>query len=128
MPVEFRFDSRKGALFGTMKSPLTLEEYRSSIEAIVRSREHPPDIRTLWDLRELDFNEINSNFEESLIKISEEFPERGSAKIAFVVGGDLGFGIVRMFETLADELGYETMVFKSFSEGENWLLQVTDSP
>jgi hypothetical protein len=123
MPMEFRFDAEKQALFGTITSPLTLDEYRSSIEAIVRSKEHPPDIRTLWDLRELDFNEIDRSLEKSLILVSKEFPERGSAKIAFIVKSDLGFGMTRMFEALADKLGYETKVFRSYSEGENWLIQ-----
>ena len=123
MPMEFRFDSRKKALFGSIKSPLTLEEYRSSLEKIVQSKEYPPDTRTLWDLRELDFSQIDRNFEESLINISKKFPSRGSPRIAFIVESDLAFGMVRMFETLADRLGYQTMVFRSFSEGENWLLQ-----
>jgi hypothetical protein len=123
MPIEFHFDVEKKAIFGTMSSPLTLDEYRSSIDAIVHSTEHPPNIRTLWDLRELDFSEIDRSFEERLISISEEFPERRSVKIAFIVKGDLGFGMLRMFETLADRLRYETKVFRNFSEGENWLLQ-----
>jgi hypothetical protein len=123
MPVEYRVDPEKRAIFGSMKSPLTFEEYRSAIEAIVQSREHPPDIRTLWDLRELDFSEIDRSFEEGLIKISEELPQRGSPRIAFVVGTDLAFGMIRMFESLAERLGYETMVFKSYTEGEDWLLQ-----
>jgi hypothetical protein len=121
--MEFHYDRKKKALFGTLKSPLTVEEYRSSIEAIVRSKDYPPNIRTLWDLRELEFTEIDRRFEESLINISKQFPERRSAKIAFIVKTELGFGMIRMFETLADKLGYETMVFRSYSEGENWLLQ-----
>ena len=123
MPIEFRYDPEKEALFGTMKSPMTLEEYRSSIEAIVRSKEFPPDIRTLWDLGELEFNDVDRSFEESLISISEQFPERGPAKIAFIVKSEVGFGMTRMFEILAEKMGYETMVFRSYSEGENWLIQ-----
>lgn len=123
MPIEFRYDPEKEALFGTMKSPMTFEEYRSSIEAIARSKEFPSDIRTLWDLRELEFNEIDRSFEERLISISEQFPERGPAKVAFIVKSEHDFGMIRMFETLAEKLGYETMVFRSYSEGENWLIQ-----
>jgi len=123
MPIDFRYDSEKEALFGTMKSPITFEEYRSTIEAIVRSNEFPPDIRTLWDLRELEFNEIDRSYEESLISISEQFPERGPAKVAFVVKSELGFGMTRMYEILAEKLGYETMVFRDYSEAENWLIQ-----
>ena len=123
MPMDFRYDQEKEALFGTLNDPFTLQEYRSSIEAIVQSKEFPPDIRTLWDLRGLGFKAIDRNFEEHLISISEQFPERGSAKVALIVQSDLGFGMTRMFEILAEKLGYQTMVFRSYTEGEKWLLQ-----
>ena len=123
MPIEFRYDPEKQALFGTMTGPITLEEYRSTIEAIVHSKEHPPNIRTLWDLSELKFEEIDRSFEESMIRISAQYPERSTAKVAFIVKNKLGFGLTRMFEILAEKLYYETMVFTDYTEGENWVLQ-----
>ena len=123
MPIEFSYDPEKKALFGAMTGSLSLDEYRSSVEAIVRSEEFPPDIRTLWDLRELEFTAIDRSLEVKLVSVSEQFPERSPAKIAFVVKSELGFGMIRMFELLADKLAFRTMVFKSYSEAEAWLLQ-----
>jgi hypothetical protein len=122
MPIEFRYDPEKKALFGAMTSPLSLDEYRSTVAAIVQSEEFPPEIRTLWDLRELEFTAIDRGFEEKLISISEQFPQRSPAKVAFVVKNELGYGMIRMFEMLAEKLAYRTMVFKSYSAGEEWLL------
>ena len=123
MPMEFHFDPEKRALFGTITAPLTLEEFQASIEVVVGSKEFPPDIRTLWDMREFEFKDIDSGLEEGLISISEKFPERRSAKVALIVQNDLGLGKATMFEIMADKLGYKTMVFRSYSEGENWLIQ-----
>jgi hypothetical protein len=122
MPVEIRYDNEKGLLYGSLCSPLTYDEFQSAIETITQSPEYPPDVRTLWDLRQLDFKQTDRKFGETLIAIKQRFPERGTARLAFVVKDDLGFGMSRMYEALADRLPQQTKVFKSYSEGENWLL------
>ncbi len=93
------------------------------MEAVARSSEFPPDVDTLWDLRELDFTEIDSNFERELIQVRDEFPERRRARLALVVEGDLGFGMSRMYEILSESLPQQSKVFRSYSEGEEWLLR-----
>lgn len=123
MPMEFRYDPNKKALFGHIEDPLTLEEYRSSIASIVVSEEFPPDIRTLWDLRDFDFNGVDRVFEEALVGISAEHPERKAARVALVVNNGIGLGRAAMFEIMAKNLGYESMVFTDYPGAELWLLE-----
>lgn len=123
MPVSYSYNSSKEALYGKMTGELSIEEYRSITEEIVSSASYPPNIRTIWDFRGLDFSTITRDFVHALRNVRAAFPKRRAARIAFVVNGDLGFGVTRMFETVCDELDDTSMVFRNFSEAEEWLFQ-----
>lgn len=69
MPVEFHYDRDKKVLRGAMISSMTMQEFAAALEEITTSEQFPPNIRTLWDLRELDFKTFDRNFEERLIDI-----------------------------------------------------------
>ncbi len=122
MPVTYQYDAEKQAIYGAMTGSLTVEEYRSVGEEIVSSENHPPSVRSIWDLRGLDFSSVVREFLDELIHIRASFPERRSARLAFVVSDDLGFGMTRMFEILGEDLGDETMVFRDYIKAEEWLL------
>ncbi len=126
MPTDLRLDREKGILVVTVRGPLTLEEFRATLEEITHSDQYPPDIATLWDFREMEFQATDSDFFRSIISIRKHYPERGAARAAHIVAGDLAFGMLRMHEILsdADRVGLPQLmkVFKSFSEGEQWLL------
>lgn len=74
-------------------------------------------------MRRTDFTDISPDLERSAIYIREQCPERASARISFVAESDLGFGMLRMYETLSDNLPQEIKVFRNFSEAEEWLLK-----
>ena len=123
MPIQYHFDAQRVAIFGEITSPLTFEEFRTAIGSVVGSKEFPPNVRTLWDMREFKFKEVNKEFEEGLISVIEKFPERRSAKVALIVNDDLGLGKATIFENFVRNLGYQTMVFTNYHAGEKWLVQ-----
>ncbi len=123
MPVRLRYDGEKEILCVAVKNPFTLEEFEAAVKDIVESDQFPPDIGALWDLRELDFNDIDRSFEEDLINIQMKFPERGQARLALITPEGLGFGMTRMYEALSDDLPQRIRAFKSYTEAEDWLLQ-----
>jgi hypothetical protein len=120
--VELCYDSEKKALFGAIQHPMTFEEFHEVNRLITQSSEFPPDVRTLWDLRKLDFAEIEQLYQESLIDIRKQYPSRGAARIAFIVADELGYGLLRMYEILSSDLPQQIQVFQDYSEGETWLL------
>ncbi len=122
MPITIRYDREKKVLYGTMTGQVTEDEFQASLLEILQSDQFPPDTRTLWDLRELDFRTIDSLMEKRLINIRRRYPERGRARLAFIVAGDLAFGMGRMYEILSEDLPQEIRLFRKYSEGENWLL------
>ena len=103
-----------------------IEEFKTIMDTITQSEEYPPDINTLWDVRERDFSSISLESMKSLIQISSNYPERGNAKVAFIVKGDLAYGMMRMYETFSSfegiKLRQHLRVFRSLSEGEKWLI------
>ena len=123
MPIELRYIDESEFLVGTLTSPLTPEDFRAAMETIVASDQYPEDVRTLWDGSDLDFHTISRGLLERMVEVRNDFPQRGLARLAFVVDNDLGFGMARMYEILSDELPQESRVFRSFKEGQDWLLK-----
>ena len=122
MPITLRYDRKKKVLYGTMTGQVTEEEFQATLQEILQSDQFPPDTGTLWDLRELDFRTIDTPLEKRFINIRRKYPQRGRARLAFIVAGDLGFGMARMYEILSEDLPQEIKIFKNYSEGESWLL------
>ncbi len=123
MPIEFRYDRKKEILCVAVKNPFTFEEFEEAVKDIINSDQFPPDIRALWDLRELDFNDIDRSFEERLINIQKKYPERGQARLALITPDGLGFGMTRMYEALSNDLPRRIRAFKTYTKAEDWLLQ-----
>jgi len=123
MPVELRYDREKEVLCVAVKGPLTPEEFEGALKDIIRSDQFPPDIRSLWDMREADLKDIDRGIEERLINIRKEYPERGSARVAVVVVNDRDFGMSRMYQSLSEDLSRPMQVFRSYTEAEDWLLR-----
>jgi len=123
MTIEYKYDKDKDALYASIEGAFNLDEFKVTIVKIVNSNEYPPDIRTLWDMRRTDFTGISYDLEKSAIYIREQYPKRAGARLSFVAESDLAYGMLRMYETLSDDLPQEIKVFRKFSEAEEWLLK-----
>jgi hypothetical protein len=97
-----------------------------AMDEITQSEQYPANINAMWDVTEQDFNSINSSTVQSLINISKQYPERNTSRVAFIVKEDLAYGMLRMYEMLSSvgesDSSQNLMVFRSYSEGEKWLL------
>ena len=78
----------------------------------------------LWDLSEADLSKITSReFRKIVEKVKKQSHKRAGGKTAFVFTKDLGFGLGRMFGTLAEveEVQFEYRTFRSISKAKEWL-------
>ncbi len=121
MSLEYTHDSKNNILIMKITDLINLAELKESAINIFSSSDIPHDINTLYDLREMDFSNINTEFEERLILFRESI-NRGNAKIACVVKTDLAFGMGRMYEALSDHLPQQVRIFRSMDEAKNWLV------
>lgn len=122
MPISFYYNREQGILYGLMEGILTLAEYKEAMEELTNSEDFSPGCGRLWDMRTVDFNQIDRDFENHVIEILRALPERGRPKVACVVEGELGFGMGRMFETLAEQLPQKIRIFKDYDVANSWVL------
>ena len=115
----FEIDIKNGILRESFIGLITLDVLRDANNAIISNPEFRKGLQFLTDLREAN---IQMGYEEMLRHISQ-LPDLGIKKQAFIVGRNLEFGIVRMFETLSEEksLYEELRLFKEIEEGLKWL-------
>ncbi|MFW2372206.1 MAG: hypothetical protein ACN4GM_03730 [Gammaproteobacteria bacterium] len=122
MPIQFKYNQKKDVLYGSIEGRLTFDEFKLMLEQVVESREFRPDVRTLWDLRNLDFTKVDENFERKVTLIRRSFPERSNAKIALVSETEIGFMMSRIYRIFSENLPQNVKVFKNYIAGEDWLL------
>jgi hypothetical protein len=121
MPMQVHYDPRTGILFGVCTGRITLAEYEVALRGIVTSSEHPPDADVLWDLRDVDYSAVDTDYVNDLIAIRGKYPQRGKAKIAVVAREDVGFGLSRMFSMFSDTLPQAVGIFRDRDAAERWL-------
>ena len=112
-------DSVKGVVVGTARGPLTLEDIREGAAAVWRNVE-APRVRVLWDLREAQFN-LSSTEVRFLAEFTKQHSPFSHLRMAFVVAGDLEYGLVRMFEVFRETEGVRTAVFRDMEKALGWL-------
>ena len=126
MAIDISYKPDKGFLYIVVKGHSTIEEYEKTMKEITQSDQYAPDVNTMWDVREQELHDFDSDSIQRFISIRKRYPERGTARVAFIAKGDFAFGMMRMYDILSSlegsELPQNLMVFRDYSEGEKWLL------
>ena len=122
MPVSINYNREKDILYVRVKSPAGVDDFKMTLTQIVNSKEHASDVNALWDLRELNFVEMEPAFLKEIVAIKKSTPERKGTKRALVIPNDLAFGMTKMYESMASDLPDEIMIFRSFENAEIWLM------
>jgi len=122
MPVRTNYDKNTDILYVHVKSPVGISDFQAVITQIVNSKEHTSHVNTLWDFRHMAFVDFEPDILQKLVQIKNEAPERMDTKRALVISDDLGFGMTKMYESMARDLPDHIMIFRSFENAELWLL------
>jgi stage II sporulation SpoAA-like protein len=112
-------DSVEGVVVGTASGPLTLEEIREAAATVWTAFEGPR-IRVLWDLRDAQFT-LSADDIRALAEFAKKHSPFSQLRMAFVVAGDLEFGLVRMFEVFREAESARTAVFRDRQQALGWL-------
>ena len=105
---------------------MTIEVFKQTMDELISSKEYPPNVSTIWDMRKLDFDLIDSNFVKRLIALRKGVDgTRQNVKIAYVVNTDLSFGMARMYESFSEiaELAQSIQIFRNIDDAKIWLLK-----
>ena len=126
MPLKLEYLRDLNILIATVESSTTIEMFKQTINELISSIEYPPNVSTIWDLRKLDFDSIDSNFVKGLIAIRKGINnKRGNVKIAYVVNSDLSFGMVRMYQIYSEieGLAQSIQIFRNLDDAKKWILK-----
>ena len=120
MAIQYKYIPDDNFLLIKISGVLDWEQLKDAAEKVTTSKEFPAHVDTLYDLSEMDFSNITTEFEEKLILFRKHL-DRGDAKIACVVASDVGFGMGRMYEVLSDKLPQQVRVFKNMEDAKDWV-------
>jgi len=125
MPITITVDEETGIAVGTGSGELTLDEMKAAARDLWNTSGFGRKC-VLWDVRRSLFNATPSEVRELA-----DFARTGSrlepgARMAFVAGGDLEFGLIRMFEVFREDDKVETYVFRDLEQAWAWLREAAD--
>lgn len=127
MDLKISYDSQLLILTCTVTGYLTIESYQKALQEILSSNEYPCDVATLWDLRDMDFSNIDLAFQKKLVEVRRRFKtQRGAAKIALVYSDELAEPLIKQYSALSKDLSHSTKSFTSVPEAMYWLIYGDD--
>ena len=119
MRTRFEIDTRDGVSVGIARGALTLEQSQEAAVALWRRAPEPP-LRVLWDLCEARFD-LTPDEVRRLAEFIKENAPPGDLRTAFLVSGDLEFGLVRMFEVFRETPDAKAAAFRDRESALAWL-------
>ena len=68
MAIDIKYQPEKEYVLIAVKGMSSIEEFKTILDTITQSEQYPPNINTLWDVREQDFSSISLESMKSLIE------------------------------------------------------------
>ena len=115
MPLKFEYDAESGMLMGRGSGRLGFDDfYQQPLP------DYPMGTPELVDMRDVTEIDITAEEIRSIATVERQGPGRIS-RMAILTGSDIGFGLSRMFQLLADQASYEIKVFRESDDAIEWL-------
>ena len=125
MAIELEFDLDRGIAIARVIGAIVMIEIDELLGKASTPVNTPKSNGTLWDLRECDFASFNREKQNELLKVRKKYPNRSKMKMAALVADDLGYAIMRRYQSLAHVSGIAdqslSLVTKSIDEAYSWL-------
>jgi hypothetical protein len=119
MELEFEFDSVAGIAIGVARGRITLAEMRAAAVS-GWNQAGGANLRILWDLREAEFD-LETDEVRKLAEFAKNSSPAISLRAAFVVSGDLEFGLIKMFQVFRGTETAQARVFRDKERAMEWL-------
>jgi len=99
------------------------EGFDNALKTLVSSPQWKIGTKQLVDHRKANFKDFSSDDMKRVVNIVKKHHEKlGNGPCAFVVKGDFGFGLARMYEILGgDGIHVQIGIFHSIDEAIGWL-------
>jgi hypothetical protein len=120
--MDLQFDQERNIVYIKLSGHLNREVILNAFDVVVADERYQKGMGRLWDFRDADLSGLSPSTIESMAKHSAKFPAGiNDVKVAFVVGRELEFGLVKMFESFSLDVMTKIASFYSMEEAEAWM-------
>ncbi len=122
MPIQYSYEPASEILTVKLSGLVGLEEMESTMMQILEDEDIPCDTNAIWDVGDMEFNNITLEFQQQLVGLREQINDRrGHAKIAILSSYTLAEPLLKMYTILSKNLSQTTRVFMLEDEAKQWL-------
>ncbi len=122
MGYRFDFDPTQNLVIIVFEGEISPEEEAQAIRDVAADARMQPDARILVDRTRARMTMRTEHTQTQIALIMEHLSAFGKPKVAIAVSRDYDFGMVRMFELIAEgTIPHDLMVFRSTDEACDWL-------
>jgi hypothetical protein len=120
--VSMHIDRTTGLVTHTGTGEMSIDEIKTAFEARLENPDFRPGMRVLWDCRKATISALSTGGIQGLIAFNIRHADaRGEGMSAIVVSKDVDFGVGRMFEAHAQDLPWQTKIFRDLESATQWL-------
>ncbi len=124
MAVTLTYDADLQILIVKVNGYLSLDDYKDTAYRLLNSNEYPADVDAIWDLNEMNFDNIDLKFEEELVSLRQQHNEqRGHARVAIVSSNTLAEPMIKLFKIISNHLHQEIDYFTTMEAARIWLTE-----
>jgi hypothetical protein len=119
MAISIRVEPETGIAVATCTGVLGPDDAREGVSALW---EDPRWLgqAAIWDFRRAKFDLSSADVRETALFVLERQPDTPPARVAFVTGRDVDFGMARVFEAFRDDARTDFAVFRDYDEALDW--------
>jgi len=122
MGITTIIDSKEGIAFHQVEGVLTFEEIAAAIEGLFSSPDFNTEMNIIAEIMPGSTSALGSDDIHRIVKLTRNLNNRtGPGRTVIIVSNDADFGIFHVLEFLLKNEGRELRVFRSMSEGKDWL-------
>jgi hypothetical protein len=118
----YTYDEQENLLAIRFWGKIPYQEEAEAVESTLSDPSIRPDVRIVVDRSEAEFTSTPDQVRTHIALVGKHIARLGTPTVANIVSADLDFGMVRMFEMMADDkLAHRFGVFRTVREACAWL-------
>lgn len=119
------FDQYQNTAYIQIKGSPSIDEMQQKVHALLDHPEYQDGMDEIWDVSRACLAHWKEDDMREQVRFAKKAVPEVVGQIAFIVGNDLNFGMVRMWMTYVEQSASEGRrnVFKSLDAAAQWLQQ-----
>ena len=121
VPVNYKIDPHRNLIRTVCSGDVNPKEVNDHFRDLASNPNRPDRLNVLLDLTQMTSIPDTDQVREASSELTRDHPELRFNACAIVAGGDVLFGMMRMFQVFAEDSFEITQAFHTVAEAEAWL-------